>query len=300
MTEPAGERSARRLRSALEVLATGPQALVTDHGRPGHAHLGVPPSGALDRPALDLANRLLGNPAGTAGLELLLGGARLRARGAVTVAVTGPPVELRVDGRAVCSHAAVRVPDGAELAVGTPSGGVRVYLGVRGGLDVPAVLGSASTDLLSGLGPDPLAAHDVLALGHPAGPVPPSGPVPVSVPPTTVRVRVRLGPREDWFTDPLGDLTGPSWTVSPTGNRIGVRLDGPAPRRRAERVGAELPSEGMVVGAVQVPPDGPPVVFLADHPTTGGYPVIGVLEPADLAVLAQARPGSTVRVVVLG
>lgn len=286
--------------SALEVLATGPQALVTDHGRPGHAHLGVPPSGALDRPALDLANRLLGNAFGSAGLELLLGGARLRARGAVTVAVTGPPVAIRVDGRAVCSHAAVRVPDGAELAIGAPTGGVRVYLGVRGGLDVPAVLGSASTDLLSGLGPDPLAEQDVLAVGGEAGPVPTAGPVPVTVPPSAVRVRVRMGPRDDWFTDPVGDLTRPSWTVSPTGNRIGVRLDGPAPRRRPERVGSELPSEGMVVGAIQAPPDGPPVVFLADHPTTGGYPVIGVLDPADLAVLAQARPGSTVRILVVG
>lgn len=285
----------------LQVLATGPQALVTDHGRPGNAHLGVPPSGALDRPALDLANRLLGNPVGAAGLELLLGGTRLRARGAVTIAVTGPPVALRVDGRAVASHAAVRVPDGAQLAIGAPDGGVRVYLGVRGGLDVPLALGSASTDLLSGLGPGPLADGDVLAVGRSVpGPVPPAGPVPVSLPPDAVRVRVRLGPRDDWFTDPAGDLTGPSWSVSPTGNRIGVRLDGPPPRRRPARAGSELPSEGMVVGAVQAPPDGPPVVFLADHPTTGGYPVIAVLEPDDLALLAQARPGSTVRIVVVG
>ena len=143
--------------STLEVLATGPQALITDHGRPGHAHLGVPPSGALDRPALVLANRLLGNPPGAAGLELLLGAARFRAHGPVTVAVTGPPVAVRVGGRAVDSHAPVPVPDGAELAVGTPPGGVRVYLGVRGGIDVPATMGSRSTDLLSGLGPDPLA-----------------------------------------------------------------------------------------------------------------------------------------------
>ncbi|MDN5920188.1 MAG: biotin-dependent carboxyltransferase family protein [Pseudonocardia sp.] len=283
----------------LEVLATGPQALVTDHGRPGHAHLGVPPSGALDRPALDLANRLVGNPVGAAGLELLLGGTRLRARDAVTIAVTGPPVDLRVDGRAVSSHAAVRVPDGAELAIGAPDGGVRVYLGVRGGLDVPLALGSASTDLLSGLGPDPLAEGDVLAVGRATGPVPPAGPVPVSVPPGAVRIRARLGPRDDWFTDPTGDLTGSTWSVSPTGNRIGVRLDGPPPRRRPDR-GAELPSEGMVVGAIQAPPDGSPVVFLADHPTTGGYPVIAVLEADDLALLAQARPGSTVRIVVTG
>ncbi|MBW0104254.1 biotin-dependent carboxyltransferase family protein [Pseudonocardia sp. KRD291] len=289
------------MNARLEVLATGPQAVVTDHGRPGHAHLGVPPSGALDRPALDLANRLVGNPAGAAGLELLLGRTRLRARGAVTVAVTGPPVTLRAGGRAVSSHCAVRLPDGAELTVGAPDGGVRVYLAVRGGLEVPLALGSASTDLLSGLGPHPLVDGDVLAVGDAAvDPVPPSGPVPASVPAGVARLRVRLGPRDDWFADPTGDLTGPAWSVSPTGNRIGVRLDGPAPRRRPEREGSELPSEGMVVGAVQAPPGGPPVVFLADHPTTGGYPVIGVLEPDDVAVLAQARPGSTVRIAVVG
>lgn len=285
--------------SGILVESAGPLALVTDHGRPGNAHLGVPPSGALDRPSFDLGNRLVGNDGGAAGLELLGGGLRIRARGALVVAVTGAPPPVRVDARAVPSHAAVRVPGGSVLEVGTPVGGLRSYLTVAGGLDVAAALGSRSTDLLSGLGPAPLADGDELPVGRPPGPPPASGPVPVSVPSTSVRLRIRLGPRDDWFTDPRAALADPVWTVSPTGNRIGVRLDGPPPSRHPDTAGRELPSEAMVTGSVQAPPDGPPVVFLADHPTTGGYPVLGVVPAADLPLLAQAPPGSSVRFTVL-
>lgn len=288
------------MRSGITVESAGAQALVTDRGRPGHAHLGVPPSGALDRPAFDLGNRLVGNEPGAAGLELLGGGLRVRARGARVVAVTGAPAPVRVDGRPAASHAAVRLPDGSVLEIGGPVGGLRVYLAVAGGIDLPAALGSRSTDLLSGLGPDPIADGDELPAGTWSGPIPVSGPVPVSVPGSTVRLRVRLGPRDDWFADPHAALTGPVWTVSPTGNRIGVRLDGPPPPRHPGTSGRELLSEAMVTGAVQAPPDGPPVVFLADHPTTGGYPVLGVVESADLPLLAQAPPGSAVRFTVLG
>ncbi|MFP5020858.1 5-oxoprolinase subunit C family protein [Pseudonocardia phyllosphaerae] len=284
----------------FEVLATGPQALVTDRGRPGFAHLGVPPSGSLDRPSYELGNRLVGNGSGAAGLELLGGGLRLRARGARIVAVTGAPAPVRAGGRPAASHTALRVPDGAVLEIGTPVAGLRMYLAVAGGLAAEPELGSRSTDVLSGLGPDPVAAGDVLQVGPWAGPVPPAGPVPFPAVPTQLRLRVRPGPRDDWFTDPRAALTGPVWTVSPTGNRIGVRLDGPPPPRRTSTLGRELPSEGMVTGAVQAPPDGPPVVFLADHPTTGGYPVIGVVDDADLPLLAQAAPASTVRFTVLG
>ncbi|TCK27066.1 biotin-dependent carboxyltransferase family protein [Pseudonocardia endophytica] len=284
--------------NALHVLASGPQAIVVDHGRPGYAHLGVPPSGALDGPALDLANRLVGNSPGTAGLELLFGGLRFRARGTVTVAVTGAPAPVRRDGSPVAAHEAVTVQDGGTLEIGAPVGGLRVYLGVSGGIAVEPALGSRSTDLLSSLGPAPVADDDVLPLGSPNGPAPASGPVPVSVPAAEIRVRVRLGPRDDWFDDPSWALTGPTWTVSATSNRIGLRLEGPAPARHPERGTGELASEGMVTGAVQAPPDGPPVVFLADHPTTGGYPVIGVVEPDDLPLLAQAVPGSGLRFVL--
>lgn len=285
--------------SGLHVLRAGPQALVTDRGRPGHAHLGVPPSGALDRPAYELGNRLVGNPDGAAGLELLGGGLRVRARGARVVAVTGAPAPVRAAGRPAGSHTALHLPDGAELEIGSPVGGLRVYLAVAGGLDGELALGSRSTDLLSGLGPAPVADGDELAVGTWSGPVPDHGPVPVSLPRTPLRLRVRPGPRADWFTDARTALAGPQWTVTPDGNRIGVRLDGPPPERHRATRDRELPSEGMVTGSVQAPPDGPPVVFLADHPTTGGYPVIAVVEPADLPLLAQAAPGTTVRFTVL-
>ncbi|GAA1393785.1 biotin-dependent carboxyltransferase family protein [Pseudonocardia kongjuensis] len=286
--------------SGLEVLAAGPQALVTDRGRPGNAHLGVPPSGALDRPAYELGNRLVGNDDGAAGLELLGGRLRLRAHGGRVVAVTGAPAPVRVDGRPAASHTAVHLRDGAVLEVGGPVGGLRVYLAVAGGLDVPAVLGSRSTDLLSGLGPAALADGDLLPVGGRTGGLPVGGPVPVSVPRPAIRLRARLGPRDDWFADPRDALVRPEWTVSQDGNRIGVRLDGPPPARHPDTRDRELRSEGMVTGAVQAPPDGPPVVFLADHPTTGGYPVIAVVEPDDLPLLAQAAPGTRVRFTVLG
>ncbi|WP_020669449.1 biotin-dependent carboxyltransferase family protein [Amycolatopsis nigrescens] len=278
----------------LEVLETGSAALIQDLGRPGYAHLGVPPSGALDVPALRLANRLVGNPEGAAGIELLLGGLRVRARASCTVAVTGPAVPVTVDRRPVGSHAPVHLSPGQTLAVGTPERGLRNYLAVSGGLDVPPELGSRARDVLSEIGPPPLRPGDVLPLGEARGV--PAG-LDVLAPPAApdrLLVPVLLGPRDDWFTDPAGQLAA-NWTVSPESNRVGLRLDGGSLRRTAAKADAELPSEGLVTGAVQVPPDGSPVIFLADHPTTGGYPVIGVVLRKSLPVLAQARPGTLVR-----
>ena len=278
----------------LEVLAPGPAALVQDLGRPGLAHLGVPPSGALDQPALRLANRLTGNPESAAGIEALLGGLRLRAGASCTIAVTGAAVSVTVDGRPIGSHVPVHLRTGQTVALGTPARGLRCYLAVSGGIAVEPELRSRSRDVLSEIGPPPLAAGDVLPVGAPTGV--PSG-VDVLAPPTfpdELSVPVRLGPRDDWFDDAAAQLAGP-WTVTPESNRVGLRLDGPALRRSADRAGAELPSEGILTGAVQLPPSGLPVVFLADHPSTGGYPVLGVVGAKSLAALAQARPGTKLR-----
>ncbi|WP_433274942.1 biotin-dependent carboxyltransferase family protein [Actinosynnema sp. CS-041913] len=275
------------------MLRTGPQALVQDLGRPGNAHLGVPPSGALDQPSLRLANRLAGNPETAAGLEVLLGGLALRANASCTVAVTGPSAPVRVNGRLRDSPCHLRPGD--ELAIGAPRHGLRCYLAVSGGIAVPPELGSRATDLLSGLGPAPLRPGDELPLGVPAG-IPTGVDVlpPVHVP-DELAVPVHLGPRDEWFDDPAVRLAEGRWTVSDRSNRVGVRLHGAALDRTASCRGRELPSEGLVTGAVQVPADGQPVVFLADHPTTGGYPVIGVVPPAALPLLAQARPGTRLR-----
>ena len=278
----------------VTVLATGVQTLVQDLGRPGNGHLGVPPSGALDVPALRLANRLAGNPERSAGLEVLFGGLRLRADCSCVVTVTGPAVTVTVNDRSRDSYAPVYLARGDVLAIGVPATGLRTYVGFDGGVAVAAELGSRSTDVLSGIGPAPLRAGEVLPLGDPVG-VPVGvaelGPRPV---PEEIRVPVLLGPRDDWFDGATRQLAAGRWRVSPESNRVGVRLAGPALRRAASFEGVELPSEPVVTGAVQVPASGRPVVFLADHPTTGGYPVIGVVPPDALPALAQARPGTVV------
>ncbi|MEV8594001.1 biotin-dependent carboxyltransferase family protein [Streptomyces sp. NPDC052012] len=280
---------------ALAVVRAGALTTVQDRGRRGHAHLGVPRSGALDEPAAALANRLAGNGPDAAVLETTLDGCSLRPRSTVTVAVTGAPCPVTVEGRPVPWSAPVRVPAGALLDVGPAVSGVRAYVAVSGGIAVEPVLGSRSTDLLSGLGPAPLTDGAVLPLGAPPARHARVDTAPQPAPPAELVLRVTLGPRDDWFTrTAIRAFTSRVFHVSPASNRIGLRTTGPALQRA--RTG-ELPSEGMVLGAVQVPPDGTPVVFLADHPTTGGYPVIAVVRPTDLPAAAQARPGTPVRFV---
>lgn len=270
----------------LVVEDPGLLATVQDLGRTGYAHLGVPRSGAADVPALRLANRLVGNAEGDACIETTATGMRFRLEHAGAIAVAGARCAIRVDDRPVGWGLFAPVPAGARVEVGPAAQGLRSYVAVAGGIGVPPVLGSRSTDLLSGLGPAPLRAGDVLPLGTPG--VPPPG---EAVPPVRRgALRVLPGPHAGWFTSEALDLLdGASYSVLPASNRIGLRLSGPVLERRDP--GRELASEPMVLGSVQVPPSGQPVVFLADHPTTGGYPVIAVVRTDDLPVCAQARPG---------
>ncbi|MFF4357763.1 biotin-dependent carboxyltransferase family protein [Streptomyces sp. NPDC001604] len=278
---------------ALVVVRAGALTTVQDRGRPGHAHLGVPRSGALDGPAAALVNRLVGNPPEAAVLETTVNGCALRPRSTATVAVGGAPCPVTVDGRPVAWGAPVCVPAGALLEVGAVVSGVRSYVAVSGGITVEPVLGSRSTDLLSGLGPAPLTDGMVLPLGTPKHVHARVDFAPQPAPPAELVLRVTLGPRDDWFTpEALRTFTSRPYRVSAASNRIGLRTEGPALQRALP---GELPSEGMVLGAIQVPPDGRPVVFLADHPTTGGYPVIAVVRPQDLSAAAQAAPGTPVR-----
>ena len=274
-------------RAVLEVLAPGPLTTVQDGGRAGYARLGVPRSGAFDRSALRAANRLVGNPPDAAALEVTLGGLQLRLHHALTLAITGAPCTGLDHG------VAVTLPAGAVVRLDTPRAGLRSYLAVRGAIALSAVLGSRSTDTLSGLGPAPLRAGDRLAVG-PEPPAPVDGSL-VPAPALPRRLRVVLGPRADWFApDAPTALTRTGWTVRPDSDRIGVRLDGP-PLRRI-RAG-ELPSEPTLPGALQVPPDGRPILLGPDAPVTGGYPVIAVLRTAELSAAAQLRPGDRVRFV---
>jgi KipI family sensor histidine kinase inhibitor len=307
----------------IEVVRAGPLATVQDLGRVGLGHLGVPRSGAADDGSLRLANRLVGNAESAAGLEITLGRAALRFAGDALVAVTGAPTRLSVtsgqsgpeaEAEEAEFAAAFGVQAGSVLRLAAPAAGLRTYLAALGGIDGPVVLGSRSSDLLSGLGPGPLRAGDVLRIGAAAaagqriGAAPAAGQQPVTDSPAQpalrgraampgtggiTRLRVVAGPRDDWFgAGALAVLCGGTYTVTAASNRTGLRLDGPAlPRARAE----DLPSEGLVAGALQVPPDGMPILLLADHPVTGGYPVIAVVRSADMGVAAQLRPGRPIR-----
>jgi biotin-dependent carboxylase-like uncharacterized protein len=270
----------------LTVLATGPLTTVQDAGRPGQGALGIGRSGACDRAAAGLANRLVGNDPDAAVLEATLGGLVLRADADLVVTTTG----ARCSG---AHNAPVTLRAGTALRLGLPDTGLRTYVAVRGGVAVEPVLGSRSTDLLSGLGPPALAPGDVLPVGSAAAPMPGVDLAPVPDPPGgEVTVRVLPGPRADWFASPAA-LTATAWTVTGESNRIGLRLAGDVPLERARS--GELASEGMVRGALQVPPSGQPVLFLADAPVTGGYPVIGYVEDADVDRCGQLRPGQTLR-----
>ncbi|HEX5266950.1 MAG TPA: 5-oxoprolinase/urea amidolyase family protein [Acidimicrobiales bacterium] len=301
--EGAGRRAAPVTSLAIEVIRAGPRTTVQDHGRIGHGHEGVPRAGAADRVALDVANSLVGNPAGAAGLETTLGGPTLRFPAGGFVAVTGAEAPVTLGDAPVPDFPArVRVPPGATLTVGTARRGVHTYVAVAGGVDVPPVLGSRSTDTLSGLGPGALQVGDLLPLGPAggeAGTAPPESlrprPVPTRLPESgeLLKVRATVGPRADWLAPgQLDALFTAEMTVSPVSDRIGVRTDGV---ELAIGHRGELPSEGLVAGAVQVPPSGRPIVLLGNHPTTGGYPVVAVVEDGDLAILAQARPGCRIR-----
>lgn len=271
----------------ITVLRAGPLTTVQDLGRPGYAHLGVPRSGALDVPALRRANALAGNPAGAAALETTLLGCALRFEEAARIAVTGAAAVVKVDREPVDpAGGALDVPAGAVVDIGRATRGVRSYVAVSGGIAVEPVLGSRSTDTLSGLGPPRLTDGMALPIGPPTAGGPPGPSLDARF--GDLELGVRLGPRDDWFV--AAELFAAAYQVSPLSNRVGSRLAGTALTRT--RAG-ELPSEGVVLGAIQVPADGQPLIFLADHPTTGGYPVIGVVD--DVTPLAQARPGTTVR-----
>ncbi|AVH21511.1 biotin-dependent carboxyltransferase family protein [Nocardia cyriacigeorgica] len=278
----------------LLVERVGPLATIQDLGRPGWFDSGVGVAGAADRGALRLANRLVGNPEDHAGIEVLLGGVRLRTMRHTTLAVTGAPAPVTVDGRPVGHASVLELEPDQVVSLGLASTGLRSYIGVRGGIDVAPVLGSRSRDTMSGIGPDPLRPGDEV----PIGPAPRTFPIldlaPLPNLPVLLDIRAVPGPRDDWFTDPAALFAG-SWTVSADVDRVGARLrreSGPPLERSRTQ---ELPTEGVALGAIQVPPAGQPVVFLADHPITGGYPVIAVVADADIDLMAQARPGQSVR-----
>lgn len=289
--------------TALQVRATGLLTVFQDLGRHGQAGQGVSASGAMDQAALKAANRLVGNTSDTAALETVGGGLQLRSVGDNVVAVTGADAVLTLttaDGQRwpVPRYEPVALADGDTLAVGQPTAGARCYLAVRGGFTEAPVMGSCATDTLAHVGPAPVAVGEWLAVQTaPATSVVAAPELPPADLPTLeqeVVLDVVMGPRTDWFTpEAIARFAAQRWQVTPQSNRVGLRLAGEVPLGRA--ITGELPSEGTALGALQVPPSGQPVLFLADHPLTGGYPVIGCVAPYHLDRAGQIPVGAWLR-----
>lgn len=277
-------------------------AFFQDLGRSGHAGQGVSQSGALDRRSLVEANLCVGNPRGSAAIEIAYGGFAMRAERPMTLAVTGAPSQTTIrtsDGRSLTLRIGqpFALNAGDELMLEYPGEGTRSYVAVRGGFTVEKVLGSAATDTLAKVGPAPIVAGDILmpaneAISAVAPDLPCAGKLPKAG--DTVTLDITLGPRTDWFSSrSLTTLLAQEWQVTPESSRIGIRLAGQVPLQRADAT--ELPSEGTLLGAIQVPHNGQPVLFLADHPLTGGYPVIGVVASHHHDLAGQIPIGAKIR-----
>lgn len=297
---PAAAPAAVVRHPGIVVLHPGPQATVQDRGRAGYSSIGVGASGAADRSALARANRLVGSRPDAAALEVLFGGLVLRAERDLVLAVTGADAPLSVltaDGaeRPALPDVPFLLRTGEVLTLGLPVAGLRSYVAFRGGLEVPAVLGSRATDTLAKLGPEPLAAGARLSVGASPGTAVGLHEVPPPLPGPATELRYLPGPRQDWFSAAgVKAFAAQAWTVGNESNRVGIRFSGePVPGRRP----GELESEAVLPGSIQVPASGLPILFLADAPVTGGYPVIGVVVEADLDLAAQLRPGTAVRFV---
>lgn len=289
----------------IKVIATALPALVQDLGRTGHAALGVTASGALDRRALQLANEIVGNPPGVPALEITFGNFACECSNEMSIALSGAPAPITVQRSsgeifAAAAEHSITLYAGDRVKLGYPLRGVRSYLAVRGGFKVPLVLGSASRDTLAELGPEPIVKGSIVATGRtaaatatatrrddtPAASLPAGG--------ETVVLDILPGPRGDWFTEAsLALLLEQAWQVTPQSSRVGMRLRGEKSLDR--RVFTELPSEGLTRGAIQVPHDGQPVLLLADHPVTGGYPVVAVVAEYHLDLAGQLPPGAKIR-----
>lgn len=281
----------------IEVLDPGAFTTVQDLGRPGFARYGVPPSGAMDALGLRAANLACGNAGDAAGLECTLVGPTLRFTADAVVALGGARFAASLDGEDVPSLEAFRVGAGQTLSVGRGIDGARCSVCVRGGLATEVVLGSRSAYVAAGIGAA-LRKGDRL----PAFEASLDGELrvldPGLLPPWPAPLRVMLGPQEDAFTDEArAAFLGGRYAVSTRADRTGIRLEGPA---LAHTAGAEIPPEGMVAGAIQVPGDGAPIILGPDRPVTGGYAKIATVISADLWLLGRLRPGDDVRFEAVG
>ena len=285
----------------LSVIDPGPMTTVQDLGRVGAQRLGIPVSGAVDQPALIVANQLVENDPSAACLEATLRGPVLDAMGETCVAVTGAEAAPRLNGKPFPMWEAVRLRSGDRLSVGLAKRGVRLYVAVAGGIDVPLVLGSRSTYVagrLGGFEGRPLRLGDSLSTGEPRAPletVEGRRVRPDLVPAFSrdMTLRVILGPQDERFTrSGTETLLSETYKVTPEADRMGYRLFGPVIEQAR---GHDIISEGVAFGSIQVAGDRQPIILLADRQTTGGYAKIATVISVDLPLIAQARPGDRVR-----
>jgi biotin-dependent carboxylase-like uncharacterized protein len=287
--------------AALRVLSAGPGVTIQDGGRHGYLRYGVTVAGPMDPLALAVANLALGNRADSAAIEVSLGGIEVTAEGGpLTVAIAGGAFQVTLDGQALPPAVVARLEPGATLKLRAGPAGVWCYLAVAGGVDLPSVLGSTATHARTGMGGlegRMLATGDSLP-ARGAASVAASGEIAAGliVAPSLDRpagmIRVLLGPQHDYFAqDQIATFLAGPWTVSARGDRMACFLEGP---RLSHRLGFNIPSDGVAMGAIQVPGEGQPIVLMADRQSTGGYPKIATVIGADLGRLAQARPGTLI------
>lgn len=282
--------------TALEIVTCGPLTTIQDCGRIGLSRIGLPAAGAMDQRALRIANALVGNPAGEAAIELAFAGLIGRAIGGdIEMAVAGALADITCETRKEVTHQSFVLRDGETLRIGPLITGAFAVVAIAGGIAVPPMLGSRSLDLRAGIGgldgralrPGdrlPLNGSRVPFLSRWSAAVPLDRDAPI---------RIVLGPQDDAFTERgLQTLIDRPYVVSNAVSRMAYRLDGPPIERRS---GVEILSDGTLPGSIQVPPDGQPIVLMADRQTIGGYPKIGTVISADLGRLAQRRPGEEVR-----
>ncbi len=294
---PSAPRWESRFRPVLEVLEPGLYTTVQDLGRGGFRSLGVPIGGAMDPLAFQVGNLIAGNTLNLPALECTAPGPALRVVGEATIVITGADLSATVDGAGVDPWVPISVRPGNIIRFGAPRQGMWAYLAIAGGLDVSLVLGSASTYVpgaLGGIGGRRLAAGDVLGRGEAARRSPQTmRPEFVSLPHDGLVVRVIAGPQEAFFSEVgRATLLEHPYTVTVHSDRAGIRLRGPI---IAHKDRADILSDGLLPGAIQVPAGGQPIVIMPDGPTTGGYPKIGVVTSTDQRLLAQSRPGTAIR-----
>lgn len=299
---PAKRAATRKTAAQLEVLSTLLPILIQDSGRPGQSGQGVSVSGAADKTSYAIANRLVGNPPDTPALEISFGQVRFTVTSKAFLALSGAPAPMAVtsaDGstRTIGRYEVVALAGGETVSIGAPPAGLRSYLAARGGFDAEPVLGSASRDTLAQIGPAPiLPGGRIGILPPPERAVLSAGeaePFPMPATGQTITLDVTLGPRADWFSAAaVQSFLAQEWLVSAQSSRVGLRLAGTALARIDQR---ELPSEATLQGAIQVPAGGQPVLFLTDHPVTGGYPVIANVAACHLDLAGQLPPGARLR-----